>query len=70
MQKVLHGPVGEEWRHHPLKDINFIEVLGVAPLMGAMLVLGIYPRWRSTSSTFGVQGLLSVRQAWCMTFPS
>ncbi len=58
LQKVLHGPVGEEWQHHPLKDINFVEVLGVAPLMGAMLVLGIYPALALNIINVGVQGLL------------
>lgn len=58
LQKVLHGPVGEEWRHHPLKDIHFTEVLGVAPLMGAMLVLGIYPALALNIINVGVQGLL------------
>jgi NADH-quinone oxidoreductase subunit M len=43
LQKVLHGPLGEEWHHHPLKDISVTEVLAVAPLMIAMLVLGIFP---------------------------
>ncbi|HEY3341539.1 MAG TPA: NADH-quinone oxidoreductase subunit M, partial [Anaerolineae bacterium] len=43
LQKVLHGPLGEEWQHHPLPDISFTEVLAVGPLMVAMLVLGIYP---------------------------
>jgi NADH-quinone oxidoreductase subunit M len=43
LQKVLHGPLGEEWQHHPLPDISFSEVLAVGPLMVAMLVLGIYP---------------------------
>jgi NADH-quinone oxidoreductase subunit M len=58
LQKVLHGPVGEEWQHHPLKDINFTEVLGIAPLMGAMLVLGIYPALALNIINVGVQGLL------------
>ncbi len=43
LQKVLHGPLGEEWHHHPLPDINVPEILAVAPLMLGMLVLGIYP---------------------------
>ena len=43
LQKVLHGPLGEEWHHHPLKDISLTEVVAVAPLMIAMLVLGIFP---------------------------
>ena len=43
LQKVLHGPLGQEWEHHPLTDINLTEILGIAPLMLAMLYLGIYP---------------------------
>ncbi len=58
LQKVLHGPLGEEWHHHPLKDINFTEILGIAPLMGAMLVLGIYPALALNVINVGVQGLL------------
>jgi NADH-quinone oxidoreductase subunit M len=58
IQKVLHGSLGEEWRHHSLKDINAIEILGVAPLMGAMLVLGIYPSLALNMINVGVQGLL------------
>ena len=44
LQKVLHGPLGEEWRHHPLTDISWTEIAGVAPLMVAMLALGLWPR--------------------------
>ena len=58
LQKVLHGPVGEEWQHHPLPDISFREILGIAPLMGAMLVLGIYPALALNVINVGVQGLL------------
>jgi NADH-quinone oxidoreductase subunit M len=43
LQKVLHGPVGAEWAHHPLSDMNWKEILGVAPLMIGMLALGIFP---------------------------
>ncbi len=43
IQKVLHGPIGHEWKAHPLPDINKIELLGIAPLMVVMLVLGILP---------------------------
>jgi NADH-quinone oxidoreductase subunit M len=43
IQKVLHGPLGHEWAHHPLKDIGFTEMLGIVPLMLAMLYLGLYP---------------------------
>ncbi|MCX7939076.1 MAG: proton-conducting transporter membrane subunit, partial [Thermoflexales bacterium] len=58
IQKVLHGPLGEEWHHHPLPDIRFTEILGVAPLMGAMLVLGVYPALALNLINVGVQGLL------------
>jgi NADH-quinone oxidoreductase subunit M len=43
IQKVLHGPLGEEWQHHPLRDISVPETLAVAPLMVGMLVIGIFP---------------------------
>ncbi|HEY3291505.1 MAG TPA: NADH-quinone oxidoreductase subunit M, partial [Anaerolineae bacterium] len=43
LQKVLHGPLGDEWHHHPLPDINVAEILAVAPLMIAMLALGVFP---------------------------
>jgi NADH-quinone oxidoreductase subunit M len=43
LQKVLHGPLGHEWEHHPLTDIGRTEILGIAPLMIAMLILGLYP---------------------------
>ncbi|MGQ9814500.1 MAG: proton-conducting transporter transmembrane domain-containing protein, partial [Candidatus Roseilinea sp.] len=43
LQKVLHGPLGEEWHHHRLPDIHWTETLAVAPLMAMMLVLGVYP---------------------------
>ncbi|HQX75565.1 MAG TPA: NADH-quinone oxidoreductase subunit M [Thermoflexales bacterium] len=43
LQKTLHGPVGAEWVHHPLPDMNIKEILGVVPLMVGMLALGIFP---------------------------
>ena len=43
LQKVLHGPLGHEWVHHPLKDMNVTEALAVIPLMLAMLALGLFP---------------------------
>ncbi len=43
LQKVLHGPLGEEWHHHRLSDIHWTETLAVAPLMVMMLALGVYP---------------------------
>lgn len=58
IQKVLHGPLGEEWRHHPLTDMNATEILGIAPLMGAMLLLGVWPTLALNVINVGVQGLL------------
>ena len=58
IQKVLHGPVGHEWEHHPLKDINWVEVLGVAPLMLAMLLLGILPSIVLNPINFSIAALI------------
>jgi NADH-quinone oxidoreductase subunit M len=58
IQKVLHGPIGHEWKAHPLPDINRIEVLGIAPLMVAMLVLGVLPSLVLNLINVGTQGLL------------
>jgi NADH-quinone oxidoreductase subunit M len=43
LQKVLHGRLGHEWAHHPLSDMNKTEMLALAPLMLAMLALGVFP---------------------------
>jgi len=58
IQKVLHGPVGHEWEHHPLKDINWVEILGVAPLMLAMLLLGLLPSIVLNPINFSIAALI------------
>jgi NADH-quinone oxidoreductase subunit M len=58
IQKVLHGPIGHEWKAHPLPDINKIEILGVAPLMIMMLVLGLYPSLFLNLINVGIDQLL------------
>jgi NADH-quinone oxidoreductase subunit M len=58
VQKVLHGPIGHEWKAHPLPDINKIELLGVAPLMIMLLVLGVYPSLILNLINLGVDGML------------
>lgn len=57
LQKVLHGPLGHEWHHHPLSDMNWTEILGVAPLMVAMLILGIAPAIVQNVINVGVTAL-------------
>jgi NADH-quinone oxidoreductase subunit M len=58
VQKVLHGPIGHEWKAHPLPDINKIEILGVAPLMIMLLVLGVYPSLILNLINLGIDGML------------
>jgi NADH-quinone oxidoreductase subunit M len=58
VQKLLHGPIGHEWKAHPLPDMNRIEILGVAPLMIAMLVLGVMPSLVLNLINVGIAGLL------------
>jgi NADH-quinone oxidoreductase subunit M len=47
IKKVLHGPMNEHWAHgeHKLTEINAREILVMAPLMGLILWIGIYPAW-------------------------
>jgi NADH-quinone oxidoreductase subunit M len=45
IKKVLHGPLNEHWEHHGLADINFREVVVMAPLMVMMLWIGVWPAW-------------------------
>jgi NADH-quinone oxidoreductase subunit M len=47
IRQVLHGPVNERWAHgeHRLTEINFREILVMAPLMILILVIGLWPRW-------------------------
>ena len=60
IQKVLHGPLAHEWEHHPLSDINWREILGIAPLMIAMLILGIYPTFLVNLINTGTVRLLDL----------
>jgi NADH-quinone oxidoreductase subunit M len=47
IKNVLHGPLNEHWAHgeHKLTDIKLREIIVMAPLMGLILVIGIYPAW-------------------------
>jgi NADH-quinone oxidoreductase subunit M len=47
IKQVLHGPLNEHWAHgeHRLTEINFREILVMAPLMILILVIGIWPMW-------------------------
>jgi NADH-quinone oxidoreductase subunit M len=42
-QKVFLGPAGEITHHHELKDLNWREILTVAPLIIFMFWIGLYP---------------------------
>jgi NADH-quinone oxidoreductase subunit M len=42
-QKVFLGPAGEITHHHELKDLNWREILTVAPLVVFMFWIGLYP---------------------------
>ena len=49
IQKLLHGPVNEEWaayhqNEHSL-EIEKREVLALAPLVVLILITGLYPNW-------------------------
>ena len=44
VRKTLHGPVNPRWIGHRL-EISTREVIAIAPLMGLMLVVGIWPAW-------------------------
>lgn len=43
-QKVFLGPAGEITHHHDLKDLNWREILTVAPLIIFMFWIGLYPK--------------------------
>jgi len=47
IRAVLHGPVNEHWRGHHL-EIEFREVLALAPLVILILLTGIFPNWIMT----------------------
>jgi NADH-quinone oxidoreductase subunit M len=42
-QKMFLGPAGEITHHHELKDLNWREILTVAPLLIFMFWIGLYP---------------------------
>jgi NADH-quinone oxidoreductase subunit M len=44
LKKVLHGPLNEHWVGH-MTEMNFREVLVMAPLMLLILSIGIWPTW-------------------------
>ncbi|MBN2148357.1 MAG: NADH-quinone oxidoreductase subunit M [Anaerolineales bacterium] len=44
IKKVLQGPLNEHWVGH-ISEINFREVVVIAPLMVLMLWIGIWPAW-------------------------
>jgi NADH-quinone oxidoreductase subunit M len=44
IKKVLHGPLNEHWAGH-ITEINFREVVVIAPLMVLMLLIGLWPAW-------------------------
>ncbi len=47
VRSVLHGPMNEHWSHgeHKLTEINFREIIVMAPLMVLILWIGIWPAW-------------------------
>jgi NADH-quinone oxidoreductase subunit M len=44
IKQVLHGPLNEHWVGH-ISEINARELLVIAPLMGLMLLIGVWPAW-------------------------
>ena len=42
-QKMFLGPAGEITKHHELKDLNWREIVIVAPLLILMFWIGLYP---------------------------
>ncbi len=42
-QKMFLGPAGEVTQHHELKDLNWREILTIAPLLVFMFWIGLYP---------------------------
>jgi len=47
VKNVLHGPLNEHWAHgeHKLTEINFREIIVMAPLMVLILWIGVWPAW-------------------------
>ncbi len=44
IRAVLYGPTNTHWRGHAL-EIEFREVLAIAPLVVLILITGLYPNW-------------------------
>jgi len=47
IKQVLHGPMNEHWAQgeHKLTEINFREIIVMAPLMVMILWIGVWPAW-------------------------
>ncbi len=58
LQRVLHGPVNETWRHLP--EMKFREVVAVAPLLFLMLLTGVWPSWIMNTINAAVVRLLGL----------
>lgn len=44
IKKTLHGPLNEDWVGH-ISEINFREIVVMAPLLVLMLWIGVWPAW-------------------------
>lgn len=44
IKKTLHGPLNEKWVGH-IPEINFREIVVMAPLLVLMLWIGVWPAW-------------------------
>ena len=44
IKKTLHGPLNEKWVGH-ISEINFREIVVMAPLLVLMLWIGVWPAW-------------------------
>jgi NADH-quinone oxidoreductase subunit M len=45
IKQVLHGPLNHHWEEHGLAEINFREIVVMAPLMVLIVWLGVWPGW-------------------------
>lgn len=64
LQKVLHGPVNEEWKeYHETKhslEITRREVVALAPLAVLMLITGLFPNWILPAINQSVDAMLAL----------
>jgi proton-translocating NADH-quinone oxidoreductase chain M len=64
VQKLLHGPVNEEWQHyhehHHSLEISRREMIAIAPLMVLMLVTGLFPNWILPTINHSVSAMLAL----------